>query len=310
MIRFIIWRILQCVPVGLGISMLTFFMLSLVPGDPVSLMLGQHVSPQIMNDVRQELGLDLPFFSRYFQYIWNILHGDLGRSYIQHQDVTTMLLDKIPITFNLTLVAMTFAITAGVLIGVLSAVKQGSPWDTFTTGFTLLGISVPSFWLGMILQLIFGVILRILPVSGSGGEGFHLQYYILPGFTLGFASMAMYAGLTRSGMLEVLGQDYIRTARAKGLSKPVVVLKHGLKNALIPVTTHAGMDFASLMGGTVLTEMIFSLPGIGTMLINAVSRRDYPVVQGVTLFLALVFVLVNLLVDIIYAVLDPRIRYD
>lgn len=310
MTRYIIRRLLQLIPVIIGISIVTFLMMILIPGDPVVLMLGQHISPQTVENVRQGLGLDQPMLTRYLHYMWNALHGDLGRSYIQHQTVSQMLTDKIPVTFRLTMVAMVIAVTFGVLIGILSAVKQYSFWDTFATLFALTGVSVPTFWLGMMLQLIFGVILHILPVSGTGGEGFHLQNYLLPGFALGFASMAMYVRLTRSSMLEVIRQDYIRTARAKGLSSRVVIFKHALKNALIPVATQAGMDFAGLMGGAILTETIFSLPGIGSMLFNAISRRDYPVVQGVTLFLALVFVLINLLVDISYAVLDPRIRYD
>jgi peptide/nickel transport system permease protein len=308
--RYIIRRILQLIPVIIGISIVTFLMMSLVPGDPVMLMLGQHISPQTVENVRQGLGLDQPMLTRYLNYMWNALHGDLGRSYIQHEMVTQMLIDKIPVTFRLTVVAMTIAVTFGVLIGILSAVKQYSFWDTFATFFALTGVSVPTFWLGMMFQLFFGVILHILPVSGTGGEGFHLQNYILPGLALGYASMAMYVRLTRSSMLEVIRQDYIRTARAKGLSRRVVIFKHAMKNALIPVATQAGMDFAGLMGGAILTETIFSLPGIGSMLYMAISRRDYPVVQGVTLFLALVFVVINLLVDISYAVLDPRIRYD
>lgn len=310
MTRYIIRRILQLIPVIIGISIVTFLMMSLVPGDPVMLMLGQHISPQTVENVRQGLGLDQPMLTRYLNYMWNALHGDLGRSYIQHEMVTQMLIDKIPVTFRLTVVAMTIAVTFGVLIGILSAVKQYSFWDTFATFFALTGVSVPTFWLGMMFQLFFGVILHILPVSGTGGEGFHLQNYILPGLALGYASMAMYVRLTRSSMLEVIRQDYIRTARAKGLSRRVVIFKHAMKNALIPVATQAGMDFAGLMGGAILTETIFSLPGIGSMLYMAISRRDYPVVQGVTLFLALVFVVINLLVDISYAVLDPRIRYD
>ena len=310
MTRYIIRRILQLIPVIIGISIVTFLMMSLVPGDPVMLMLGQHISPQTVENVRQGLGLDQPMLTRYLNYMWNALHGDLGRSYIQHEMVTQMLIDKIPVTFRLTVVAMTIAVTFGVLIGILSAVKQYSFWDTFATFFALTGVSVPTFWLGMMFQLFFGVILHILPVSGTGGEGFHLQNYILPGLALGYASMAMYVRLTRSSMLEVIRQDYIRTARAKGLSRGVVIFKHAMKNALIPVATQAGMDFAGLMGGAILTETIFSLPGIGSMLYMAISRRDYPVVQGVTLFLALVFVVINLLVDISYAVLDPRIRYD
>ena len=310
MTRYIIRRILQLIPVIIGISIVTFLMMTLIPGDPVVLMLGQHISPQTVENVRHGLGLDQPLLTRYFHYMWNALHGDLGRSYIQHQTVSQMLTDKIPVTFRLTVVAMVIAVTFGVLIGILSAVKQYSFWVTFATLFALTGVSVPTFWLGMMLQLLFGVILHILPVSGTGGEGFHLQNYLLPGFALGFASMAMYLRLTRSSMLEVIRQDYIRTARAKGLSSRVVIFKHAMKNALIPVATQAGMDFAGLMGGAILTESIFSLPGIGSMLYNAISRRDYPVVQGVTLFLALVFVLINLLVDISYAVLDPRIRYD
>ena len=310
MTRYIIRRILQLIPVIIGISLVTFFMMILVPGDPVVLMMGQHISPQVVENVRHGLGLDQPLLARYLHYMWNALHGDLGRSYIQHQTVSQMLTDKIPVTFRLTMVAMVIAVTFGVLIGILSAVKQYSFWDSFATLFALAGVSVPTFWLGMMLQLLFGVILHILPVSGTGGQGFNLEYYLLPGFALGFSSMAMYVRLTRSSMLEVIRQDYIRTARAKGLSSRVVIFKHAMKNALIPVATQAGMDFAGLMGGAILTESIFSLPGIGSMLYNAISRRDYPVVQGVTLFLALVFVLINLLVDISYAVLDPRIGYD
>ena len=310
MTRYIIRRILQLIPVIIGISIITFLMMTLVPGDPVVLMLGQHISPQTVENVRHGLGLDQPMLTRYLQYMWNALHGDFGRSYIQHETVAKMLLDKIPVTFRLTVVAMVIAVTFGVLIGILSAVKQYSFWDTLATFFAMTGVSVPTFWLGMMLQLLFGVILHILPVSGTGGEGFHLQNYLLPGFALGYASMAMYVRLTRSSMLEVIRQDYVRTARAKGLSSRVVIFKHAMKNALIPVATQAGMDFAGLMGGAILTETIFSLPGIGSMLYMAISRRDYPVVQGVTLFLALVFVVINLLVDISYAVLDPRIRYD
>ncbi|HEY8908933.1 MAG TPA: ABC transporter permease [Desulfosporosinus sp.] len=310
MTRYIIRRILQLIPVIIGISVVTFLMMTLVPGDPVVLMLGQHISPQTVENVRHGLGLDQPLFTRYLHYMWNALHGDFGRSYIQHQAVSQMLIDKIPVTFRLTVVAMVIAVTFGVLIGILSAVKQYSFWDTFATVFALTGVSVPTFWLGMMFQLFFGVILHILPVSGTGGEGFHLQNYLLPGLALGYASMAMYVRLTRSSMLEVIRQDYVRTARAKGLSRRVVIFKHAMKNALIPVATQAGMDFAGLMGGAILTETIFSLPGIGSMLFNAISRRDYPVVQGVTLFLALVFVVINLIVDISYAVLDPRIRYD
>jgi len=308
--RYIIRRILQLIPVIIGISIITFLMMALVPGDPVVLMLGQHISPQTVENVRHGLGLDQPMLTRYFNYMWNALHGDLGRSYIQHETVSQMMIDKIPVTFRLTVVAMTIAVTFGLLIGILSAVKQYSFWDSFATFFALTGVSVPTFWLGMMFQLFFGVILHILPVSGTGGAGFHLQNYILPGLALGYASMAMYVRLTRSSMLEVIRQDYIRTARAKGLSRGVVIFKHAMKNALIPVATQAGMDFAGLMGGAILTETIFSLPGIGSMLYMAISRRDYPVVQGVTLFLALVFVVINLLVDISYAVLDPRIRYD
>lgn len=310
MTRYIIRRILQLIPVIIGISIITFLMMTLVPGDPVVLMLGQHISPQTVENVRHGLGLDQPMLTRYLQYMWNALHGDFGRSYIQHETVAKMLLDKIPVTFRLTVVAMVIAVTFGVLIGILSAVKQYSFWDTLATFFAMTGVSVPTFWLGMMLQLLFGVILHILPVSGTGGEGFHLQNYLLPGFALGYASMAMYVRLTRSSMLEVIRQDYVRTARAKGLSSRVVIFKHAMKNALIPVATQAGMDFAGLMGGAILTETIFSLPGIGSMLYMAISRRDYPVVQGVTLFLALVFVVINLLVDVSYAVLDPRIRYD
>jgi len=308
--RYIIRRLLQLVPVIIGISIIVFLMMSLIPGDPVRLMLGQHINEQTYENVRQSLGLDKPMVARYLTYMWNILHGDFGRSYIQHQAVTQMLSDKIPVTFQLTMVAMVIAVVFGVLIGILSAVKQYTFWDSFATVFAMTGVSIPTFWLGMMLQLIFGVILHILPVSGTGGEGFHLDHYLLPGFALGFASMAMYVRLTRSSMLEVIRQDYIRTARAKGLSGRVVIFKHAMKNALIPVATQAGMDFAGLMGGAILTETIFSLPGVGSMLYNAISRRDYPIVQGVTLFMALIFVLANLIVDISYAVLDPRIRYE
>ncbi len=310
MTRYIIRRLLQLVPVIIGISIITFLMMSFVPGDPVRLMLGQHITPQAEQNVRESLGLDKPAVTRYFDYMGKVVQGDFGRSYIQHQDVSTMLKDKFPVTIKLAVVAMVIAVTIGVLIGILSAIKQYSAWDTIATVFALSGVSIPTFWLGMMLQLVFGVMLHILPVSGTGGEGLNLQYFILPGFALGFASMAMYARLTRSSMLEVIHQDYIRTAKAKGLSGRVVIFKHAMKNALIPVATQAGIDFGALMGGAILTETIFALPGVGSMLFTAISRRDYPVVQGVTLVLALIFVLVNLLVDISYAILDPRIRYD
>ncbi|AET68872.1 ABC-type dipeptide/oligopeptide/nickel transport system, permease component [Desulfosporosinus orientis DSM 765] len=310
MIRYIILRILQLIPVLLGISMITFLMMSLIPGDPVAMILGQHISPQTMENIRQELGLDQPLLRQYFHYLWNTLHGDFGRSYIQHQEVSQMLLEKIPVTFCLALLALTIALTLGTLLGVMSAVMKNTVWDTFTTLLVSTGVSLPSFWLGMILQLIFGVVFHSLPVSGIGGEGFDLKYYILPATALGLASMALYARLTRACLLEVLEEDYIRTAYAKGLAKHAVIIKHALRNALIPIVTQAGTDFATLMGGAVLTETIFSLPGVGFMLFNAISRRDYPVVQGVTLFLALVFVVVNLIVDILYVFLDPRIRYE
>lgn len=310
MARYIIRRLIQLIPVIIGISIITFLMMSFVPGDPVKMMLGQHMTQQTYENTRAELGLDKPMAIRYINYMGKLVQGDFGRSYIQHQQVTTMLKDKFPVTLKLTIVAMVIAVVFGVLIGILSAIKQYSAWDTFATVFALSGVSIPTFWLGMMLQLFFGVILHILPVSGTGGPGLNLDHYILPGFALGFASMAMYVRLTRSSMLEVIRQDYIRTAKAKGLSNRVVIFKHAMKNALIPVATQAGIDFGSLMGGAILTETIFSLPGVGSMVYQAISRRDYPVVQGTTLILALIFVLVNLLVDISYAVLDPRIRYD
>jgi len=293
-------------------------MLHLAPGDPVLTILGAsertNLDPGVIAQVRQEFGLDQPLHVQFFMFISKAVRGNLGRSFQTREDVLTMVASRLPATMQLTLASMVISLLVALPLGVISAVRQNSWVDNASMVFAAFGISVPRFWFGLILILIFSLRLGLLPTTGIGhiedGLGDVLRHLLLPAVSLGLSMLALVTRMTRSSMLEVIRQEYIRTAWAKGLSSKVVIYKHALKNALIPVVTVVGMQFGGLLGGAVVTETIFSWPGVGRLAVNSILRRDFPMVQGTTLVLCFTFVVVNLLVDLLYTFLDPRIRYD
>jgi len=324
---------LQIIPVLLGVSIVVFFMVRAIPGDPAQILLGQQATQAQVEQVRENMGLDKPIFIQYGLYLKDAVRGDLGNSLLTGRPVTTELLVRLPATFELTAFAMLVAVLVGVPVGVIAAVRQYSLLDKITSVLALTGISMPIFWLAMILVVIFGVNLELLPFPGRLGSttaitsitglvlvdslltlnfaGFWdgLLHLIMPALALGTIPMAVIMRMTRSSMLEVMNEDYVRTARAKGVVPWRVVSKHALRNAMLPTVTVIGLQVGLLMGGAIITETIFSWPGIGLYAYQSVSSRDYASIQGVVLYGALLFVLVNLLVDILYAVLDPRVRY-
>jgi peptide/nickel transport system permease protein len=317
----------------LGVSIVVFFMVRAIPGDPAQLLLGQQATQAQVEQVRANMGLDKPGIVQYGIFLADALRGDLGDSIVTGRPVTTELLARFPATLELTLFAMLVAVLVGVPVGVISAVKQYSWLDKFTSVLALTGISMPIFWLAMILIVIFFVNLGWLPFPGRLSTGYAvtsitglvlvdslltlnfpafwdgLKHLIMPAIALGTIPMAVVMRMTRSSMLEVMGEDYVRTARAKGVVPWRVIFKHALRNAMLPTVTVIGLQVGLLMGGAVITETIFSWPGVGQIAYESVNRRDYAMIQGVVLYGATLFVLVNLLVDILYAVLDPRVRY-
>lgn len=304
MTGYIIRRLLLAIPVLLGVSILVFAIIRFIPGDPARAIAGVHASPHYIEQVRRELLLDEGLHIQYFVYLSNLLRGDLGRSTFTRRPVITELRERFPNTVMLTLTAMVIATIVGMGAGIISASKRNSVFDNVSMMFSLVGVAAPVFWLGVMLQLLFSVRLGWLPSGGMRG----ISSFVLPAMTLGLATAALIARITRSSMLEVLRQDFITTARAKGLSERVVIFKHALKSAFIPIITVMGLQFGGLLGGAVLTETVFSWPGIGRLLVDSILARDYPVVQGTVLLLAVMFVLINLAVDITYAFLDPRIN--
>jgi ABC-type dipeptide/oligopeptide/nickel transport system permease component len=288
-----------------GVSVGVFLMIHLVPGDPVTVMLSEFASPADQQVLREELGLNKPLYVQYWRYASSALRGDLGRSVRSNRPVISEIAWRFPNTVRLALAALLLAVAIGGAVGVLSAVRRNTLFDHGAMVTILVGLSMPSFWLGLMLMIVFAVRLEWVPVAGYEGW----QYLILPGITLAAAPAAVLARLTRSSMLEVLTQDYVRTARAKGLRHVTVVLKHALKNSLIPVVTVLGLQFGYLLGGAVITETVFAWPGIGRLVVDAILARDFPVVQGTVLMIALGFVMVNLVVDLLYAYLDPRVRF-
>ncbi len=303
---YILRRLLLAVPVLLGVTLLTFLIAKVTPGDPVRIMLGPQATNEQIARARAELGLDDPVHVQFGRYVWGALRGDLGLSIRGRRPVLDEILARFPSTFQLTMAAMGFAVAFGLSSGLLAAVRARTWADSLVRGGSMLGLSVPDYWLGILFVLFFGV--RLGWVSVTGGDG--LRNLILPALALGLAPAAVLARLTRSSMLEVLRDDYVRTARAKGLRERAVVIGHALRNALLPVVTVLGLQFAALLGGAVFIEAVFARPGLGRYAVAAVAARDYPVVQGTVLFLALVYVAVNLLIDLLYAALDPRIRYS
>ncbi len=306
MTRFLLRRLLLVVPTLLGVLVVAFLLLYVAPGDPVQAMVGERADPATIARLRAQLRLDDPLPTQFVHYVGGVVRGDLGTSYITRRPILRDLLERFPATLRLAAAAMLFATCTGVLIGVYGAWRPTSWIDRFTTVGAYLGVSFPVYWVGLLLILIFAVQLRWLPPSGSGG----LAYLILPALTLGMRSVAFLARMTRASMQEVLGSDFVRTARAKGLGERRVVLRHALQNALLPVLTVLGLDFGSYLTGSILTETIFSWPGVGRYVLNAIDKRDLPAIQGSILFLSLVFVLVNLITDLAYAKADPRVAYD
>ena len=306
MVHFIVRRILQTIPVLFGVIVITFILMYLVPGDPVVSMVGERYDEETIHKLRKELHLDDSLPMQFVHYVSNVLRGDFGKSFITGGPVSEELLIKFPNTLILAVASMIIAIITGLTMGIVSSLRPQSILDKITMLFALAGISVPVFWVGLMLVLFIGVFLQWLPPTGFGG----IEYIILPAITLGLRSAAYLARLTRATMLDVLNQDYIRTARMKMLPEWKVILKHGFPNILIPIITVIGTDFGSYLSGAVLTESIFGWPGIGRYALEAILKRDFPVIQGTVLFMALMFILANLIVDIFYGIVDPRIRTE
>ena len=304
MLKYISKRIIYLIPVLIGIVFLVFTIMYFSPGDPAKLILGDRAPEEQVAALRHELGLDLPYYQQLFNYIKNAIHGDFGNSYQLRIPVWDIIKLRFPLTLQLTTFTMLIAVLIGVPVGILSAVKQYSVIDAFSVIFALLMASIPAFWLGMLLMLLFSLNLGWLPSSGYEG----VKWLILPSITLGFINCATIMRMTRSSMLEVVRQDFIRTARAKGATEKRVVFRHALKNAIIPVITVVGTAFGSSLGGAVVTETVFGLPGMGTQIITAIRQKDNPVVLASVIVIALAFSLVNLIVDILYTYVDPRIR--
>lgn len=306
MLAYIIRKAFYSLLVLLGVLTITFFINYVLPGDPARLLLGQRADITSVEAIRKQLGLDRPLHEQYFRYISRALQGDFGRSFASNRKVTEIILERVPATALLAITAMTVATILGILLGIVSALRANTWLDSTLMTTALLGISLPSFVTGLLFALLFGVILQWLPISGYITKGWH--YLLLPMITLGIRPLSIIARLTRSSMLEVLNQEYIRTARAKGLPQRQILFKHALRNALNPVVTAVSAWFAALLAGTFFIEYIFNWPGIGTVAINAIEKLDYPVIQGVVLFTAIIFVIINLLIDIVYAFLDPKIK--
>jgi len=306
MIRYILKRMAMLIPVLFGVTIVSFSLLQIVPGDPAVLLAGEDANPDFIEAVRKEYGFDQPFHVQYFRFVSHAVLGDFGISIRNREPVINLLKQRFAFTVQLSFLSILIAAFIGLIAGVISATRQYSIFDNLSMVGALFGISMPIFWLGLLLMLVFSVYLGWFPAGGSGG----LKHLLLPAIALGAASAAVIARMTRASMLEVIRQDYIRTARANGLREWVVIYKHALKNAMIPVITVFGLEFGYMLGGAVLTETVFSLPGVGRLMVEGIFQRDYAVVQGSMLLVAATFVLVNLLTDIAYALFDPKIRYE
>lgn len=306
--KFILKRVLMLIPVLLGVTLLVYFILSLTPGDPARMILGEGATQQAVDELREEMGLNDPVIVQYARYLGGLVRFDFGVSWKTGLSVSQQILEKFPNTMLLSLASILFALIIGIPVGILSARKQYSIADNVSMLACLVGISMPSFWLGLLLVILFSLQLDWLPSSGMGYGASVAVSLILPAITLGAASAAMIARMTRSSMLEVIRQDYVYTARAKGMNERVVTFRHMLRNALIPIVTVVGLQFGTMLGGAVLVETVFSWPGIGRYMIDAIKMRDTPAILGSVIFLAIIFTLVNLLIDILYAFIDPRIK--
>ncbi|MBS3933388.1 MAG: ABC transporter permease [Truepera sp.] len=305
MLTFIGRRLIAMAPIVLGVTIVVFSILHLAPGDPTTIMLGEHATPEAIAALRERLGLDDPIPVQYFRWLSGVVRGDLGRSIYTRQPVMEMIWQRLPATLELTFTAMLLALLIAIPVGIISATKQYSTFDHAGMLGALFGISMPSFWQGLMMIYIFSFVLGWTPISGRGT----ISHLILPAIVLGTGQAALIARLTRSSMLEVIRQDYVRTARAKGLAERLVISKHALKNALIPVVTIVALQLPVLFGGAVITETVFAWPGMGRLIVESIFVRDFPVVQAVVLITAMIVVLSNLLADILYTFLDPRVKY-
>lgn len=305
MLKYIGKRLLAMIPVILGVTLIVYLIMSLAPGDPARTILGEQATEEQVQALRTEMGLDQPVIVQYFRYIWNLLHGDLGRSYQSRIDVSTEIFSRFPNTIKLALTASLFSVILALPLGIIAAVRQNTFFDSFSMFVAIIGISCPTFWFGLILILVFAVNLKWFPVSGQVDN---FKGMVLPALTLAFNSMASMARVTRSSMLEVIRQDYIRTARAKGVSNRNVILRHAVPNAMIPTVTVIGLRIGGLLAGAVICETVFSWPGIGRLLVQSIQSRNTPVVLGCIIIFSICFSLVNLIVDILYAFIDPRIK--
>lgn len=306
MIAYILRKLLYSVAVLYGVVTVSFFLNYVLPGDPARLMLGQRADIASVEALRAQMGLDKPLSEQYVRYLGRVAQGDLGRSYASNRDVTETIAERFPATALLAFSSIFFATALGIAIGVISALKPYSFFDTVAMSTALLGISLPSFVVGLLMALFFGVFLDILPIAGYITNGW--EYLVLPALTLGLRPLSIVARVTRSSMLDVLAQDYVRTARAKGVHERTVIVRHALRNALNPVVTTVSSWFAALLAGTFFVEYIFNWPGIGTIAIDSISKLDFPLIQGTVLFTAVIFVVVNLAVDVFYTVLDPKVK--
>lgn len=304
--KYIVKRILISIPVLLGITFVVFFLLNVVPGDPVAILMKEKASAEVIARVRAQMHLDDPWIVRYLRFLWGVLHGDFGVSYKLQRPVTDLILQAFPKTLVLALSAAVFSWIVGIPAGILSAVRQYSLPDYFFMGFSLAGVSMPIFWSALLFQYIFALKLGWLPVAGFYGW----KYVILPAVVLGWSSAGLIARLTRSSLLDVMKKDYIRTARAKGVRELPVITGHALKNALLPVVTVMAIQVASLLSGAVITESVFGIPGLGRVAVDAIKNRDMPLLQGAVLFATVLVILGNLVADILYSFLDPRIRFE
>lgn len=312
MLKYIIKRLLSVIPVLFVVSIVIFGIIHITPGDPAAVILGQEATPEQIEQLREQLGLNEPIHMQYYHWVLGVLQGDLGTSYFMKEPVTQAIFDHLKPTLSVAVLAMAISLIIAIPIGIAAANRRGTITDQSIMGFALLGMSVPSFLLGLFLILFFGVKLGWLPVAGyqplSNGLWNHLKYLIMPAIALGSIQAALIARMTRTSMLEVLNTNYIKTARAKGVKDRKIVYVHALRNAFLPILTVVGTTLGSLMAGAAVTETIFNIPGIGQLIINSVERRDYSVIQGVVLFVTVIYVFVNLVIDLLYGVIDPRVR--
>ena len=314
MTNYILKRILALIPIMFIVGLFVFFIIHLIPGNPAAMMLGPEATPEEIDAFSRSMGLDRPIPIQFVEWISNVIRGDFGTSlFFQEQQVTKVVFEHFKVTLTLTVLGVILAIILGIITGVIAAINHNNILDRIIMIITSAGVSIPNFWLGLMLVLFFAIRLSILPPAGfkplSAGLGESLRYLILPAITLAFGQTSLIARMTRSNMLEVLRSDYVRTARSKGLSELMVNYKHALKNVLIPVITIIGLSFANLMGGAVVTEQIFNIPGVGRLLIKSVFTRDYPVIEGIVLYIAAMWVIINLVTDVLYVIIDPRIEY-